>query len=287
MNSYDRYTDTALGLVSTQSFPAIVGTADMMLKESGVTLLGYEMTGGGYCTAVVRGGVSDVRMAVQIGAETVEKFGLQASTIVIPRPMPNLDAVLPIGSKLVEALGKHTTSQFRNLGVGLLETRGFPAMVAAADAMLKSAEVTLTAYHLIGDGLCTVIIRGTFANVVMAVEVGMQEAERVGELHSVMVIPRALDDLDQTLPIASCWVEELQPLQIPITVKEIEKPPVALPQLAELQPLELPQQVERALPEAREIEFEPVVEEKQAIPLENETVTELELEAETEPPEEP
>ncbi|MER3431853.1 MAG: carbon dioxide concentrating mechanism/carboxysome shell protein [Leptolyngbya sp. ERB_1_1] len=276
MNSQDRYADSALGLVSTQSFPAIVGTADMMLKSSGVTLVGYEMIGGGYCTAVVRGGISDVRLAVEVGAETVEQFGMKVSTVIIPRPMPNLDAVLPIGSKLAAMIGKHSTNQFRNLAVGLLETRGFPAMVAAADAMVKSADVTLTAYHTIGDGLCTAIVRGTVANVAMAVEVGMQEAERVGELHSVMVIPRALDDLDQTLPIASCWVEELQPLEIPITIKEVEK--VALPELVELQPLELPAQVERALPQAQAIEFEPVEEEKEAMPLAHEDVSELEVE---------
>lgn len=274
MNSQDRYTDSALGLVSTQSFPAIVGTADMMLKSSGVTLVGYEMIGGGYCTAVVRGGISDVRLAVEVGAETVQQFGMKVSTVIIARPMPNLETVLPIGSKLAAMVGKHTTNQFSNLAVGLLETRGFPAMVAAADAMLKSSDVTLTAYHTIGDGLCTAIVRGTVANVAMAVEVGMQEAERVGELHSVMVIPRALDDLDQTLPIASCWVEELQPLQIPITVKEIEKPRVALPELVELQPLELPAQVERALPQAQEAEFEPEIEEKQAIELEIEPAIE-------------
>ncbi|MBD1843668.1 BMC domain-containing protein [Cyanobacteria bacterium FACHB-63] len=266
MNRQDQFLDTALGLVSTQSFPAIVGTADMMLKSSGVTLVGYEMIGGGYCTAVVRGGISDVRLAVEVGAETVAQFGMKVSTVIIPRPMPNLDEVLPIGSKLAAMIGKHSTNQFSNLAVGLLETRGFPAMVAAADAMLKSADVTLTAYHTIGDGLCTAIIRGTVANVAMAVEVGMQEAERVGELHSVMVIPRALDDLDQTLPIATCWVEELQPLQIPITVKEVEKPLVALPELVELQPLELPAQVERALPQAQAAEFEPT--EKEAIEVE-------------------
>lgn len=269
MNRQDRYIDTALGLVSTQSFPAIVGTADMMLKSSGVSLVGYEMIGGGYCTAVVRGGISDVRMAVDVGAETVEKFGLKVSTIVIPRPMANLEAVLPIGSKLAEAINGHDATQFRNLAVGLLETRGFPAMVAAADAMLKSADVTLTAYHSIGDGLCTAIIRGTMANVAMAVDVGMQEAERVGELHAVMVIPRALDELDQTLPLAKCWIEELKPLQIPITVREVEKPLVALPELEKREPLAIPaESTERALPQAQAIEFEPQEQEREAIELE-------------------
>ena len=32
--------DSALGLVATKSFPAIVGTADMMLKSAHVTMVG-------------------------------------------------------------------------------------------------------------------------------------------------------------------------------------------------------------------------------------------------------
>jgi carbon dioxide concentrating mechanism protein CcmO len=235
MNHSDSFTDTALGLISTQSFPAIVGTADMMLKSSGVVLVGYEKTGGGYCTAVVRGGISDVRLAIDIGADTARQFGQKVSTLVVPRPMPNLEQVLPIGSKLAQLTAGRGRSRFSNQAVGLIETRGFPAMVAAADAMLKSADVTLSAYETIGDGLCTAIVRGNLANVAMAIEAGMEEAERVGELHAVMVIPRALDDLDQTLPLASCWIEELQPLRIPISIKETEKALVALPELKQAQ----------------------------------------------------
>jgi carbon dioxide concentrating mechanism protein CcmO len=231
MSQPDRFTDTALGLISTQSFPAIVGTADMMLKSSGVVLVGYEKTGGGYCTAVVRGGISDVRLAIEVGIETAEQFGQKVSTLVVPRPMANLEHVLPIGSKLAQLTAGSGRSRFSNQAVGLLETRGFPAMVGSADAMLKAADVTLSAYETIGSGLCTAIVRGNLANVAMAIEAGMQAAEHIGELHSVMVIPRALDDLDQTLPLAKCWIEELQPLRLPIAIKETEKALVALPEL--------------------------------------------------------
>lgn len=256
MNRTDRYLDTALGLISTQSFPAIVGTADMMLKSSGVTLVGYEMIGGGHCTAVVRGGISDVRLAIQIGEDTAAQFGQKVSTIVIARPMPNLEAVLPIGSKLAAVIGEGDRTRFRNQAVGLLETRGFPAMVGAADAMLKSADVTLTAYQATGDGLCTAIVRGSIANVAMAVDVGMQEAERIGELHAVMVIPRALEDLDHTLPLAECWIEHLKPLQIPLEVKEIQKELTPLPELQkEMLPLAAPVRQELQLSAAQELEF--------------------------------
>ena len=226
--------ETALGLVSTQSFPAIVGTADMMLKSAGVTLVGYEKTGGGFCTAIIRGGIADVRLAVKTGEETALQFGQYVSSLVLARPLPNLEAVLPISARLSQLAENSGTSRLSHLAVGLLETRGFPAMVGAADIMLKSADVYLSAYEKIGAGLCTIIIRGAVADVAVAIEAGMHEAERIGELNAVMVIPRPLEDLEQTLPTASCWIDRPEPLVIPLNMKERERELVELPDLQEV-----------------------------------------------------
>jgi carbon dioxide concentrating mechanism protein CcmO len=217
--------DSALGLVSTQSFPAIVGTADMMLKSAGVSLVGYEKIGGGHCTAIIRGNIADVRLAVVEGVKAAEQFGQEVSSLIIPRPMPNLEAIFPLGTRLSElAYQQRGYSRLSNLALGLLETRGFPAMVGASDAMLKAADVNLAAYETIGAGLCTAMIRGSVSNVAIAVEAGMREAERIGELHAVMVIPRPLEDLEHTLPVASCWLEQPQrlPMLMPKTVQEAE-----------------------------------------------------------------
>ncbi|NBD16837.1 MAG: BMC domain-containing protein [Cyanobacteria bacterium] len=262
------YSDSALGLVATKSFPAIVGTADMMLKSAEVTLVGYEKIGSGHCTAIVRGKTADVRLAVEEGAKTAEQFGQLISKLVIPRPMPNLEAVFPIGTRLVElAQQDRGYSRLSNRAIGLLETRGFPAMVAGADAMLKAADVQLASYETIGAGLCTAIIRGSVANVAMAIEVGMQEAERVGELHAVMVIPRLLEDLEHTLPVANYWLEKEQkeePLSLPQKQKENqeERQPLSLPQKQketqeERQPLSFPNREEETIEVEAKSEEEP------------------------------
>lgn len=295
MNRREDFTEMALGLVSAQSFPAIVGIADHMLKSSGVTLVGYEKIGGGHCTAIVRGNVADVRLAVQEGAERAEQFGQKLSTLVVPRPMPNLEVVLPIGNRLAQLATGRGHSKLSNQAVGLLETRGFPAMVGAADAMLKAADVVLAAYETIGAGLCTAIVRGSVANVAMALDVGMVEAERIGELHAVMLVPRPLDDLDQTLPLASCWVEEMQPLKIPLAVKETEKQTVALPELKqEMKELTMPTR-DRQLPEPLPLEAQPFVPEvlpleqplEQPLEVVEQPVETVELIAETEDSEAP
>jgi carbon dioxide concentrating mechanism protein CcmO len=232
-----KYSERALGLVSTSSFPAIVGTADMMLKSAEVTLVGFEKTGNGQCTAIVRGNISDVRLAVEEGARIAEQFGQLVSKSIIARPMPNLEAIFPIGSGLKElAQQRRGHSRIGNKSIGLLETRGFPAMVGAADAMLKSADVQLAAYEKIGDGLCTAIVRGSVANVAVAIDIGMQEAERIGELNAVMIIPRLLEDLENILPLANYWIDEPEPLPIllPNTVKEKERELVELPLLEQV-----------------------------------------------------
>ncbi len=268
MSNREDFTDTALGLVSAQSFPAIVGIADHMLKSSGVTLVGYEKIGSGHCTAIVRGSVADVRLAVQEGAERAQQFGQKLSTLIVPRPMPNLEVVLPIGNRLAQLATGRGHSKLSNQAVGLLETRGFPAMVGAADAMMKAADVALAAYETIGAGLCTAIIRGSVANVAMALDAGMIEAERIGELHAVMLVPRPLEDLDQTLPLASCWIEEVQPLRIPLTVKETEKELVALPELMqEVQPLAAPLEQKRLEPIQTASEFNPIAAEPREVEL--------------------
>ncbi|MFW6264455.1 MAG: BMC domain-containing protein [Cyanobacteriota bacterium] len=244
---------SALGLVSTKSFPAIVGTADMMLKSADVTLVGFEKIGSGHCTAIVRGNYADVRLAVEEGAKTAEQFGQLISKSVIPRPMPNLEVIFPISNRLAELTREQQGhSRLSNQALGLLETRGFPAMVGAADTMLKSADVQLASYETIGDGLCTAIIRGSIANVAVAIDAGMYEAERIGELHAVMVIPRILEDIEKTLPVASYWLDQQEqqqeeeqpgeplPLLLPKPVKEAEK--VELVELPELEKIRLVQE---------------------------------------------
>ncbi|WP_287127459.1 BMC domain-containing protein, partial [Candidatus Cyanaurora vandensis] len=186
------YTDTSLGLVSTRSYPAAVGVADTMVKASGVHLLGYEKTGSGYCTVVVRGSLADVRLAVAEGKQTAEDFGQLVSWAMLPRPLPNLDAVLPIGHMLAVRIGGGG-GRYRHLAAGLLETLGFPVLVAVCDAMLKAADVTLTGYERTGGGLCTAVIRGKVADVVAAIEVGISTAELLGGLQAVMVVPQPLD----------------------------------------------------------------------------------------------
>lgn len=87
----------ALGMIECRSFAAMVEASDAMVKAARVELVGYEKTGGGHVTAIVRGDVAAVKAAVEAGTRGAEKVGEVVSVHVIPRPHANVDAVLPLG----------------------------------------------------------------------------------------------------------------------------------------------------------------------------------------------
>jgi len=85
--------------------------------------------------------------------------------------------------------------------LGMIETKGFAAMVEASDAMIKAAKVELVSYEKIGGGYVTTIVRGDVAAVKAAVEAGARGAEKVGEVVSVHVIARPHVNIDMVLPL--------------------------------------------------------------------------------------
>lgn len=85
--------------------------------------------------------------------------------------------------------------------LGMIETRGFAAMVEASDAMVKAAKVELVSYEKIGGGYVTAVVRGDVAAVKAAIEAGVRGAERVGEVVSTHVIARPHNNIDAVLPL--------------------------------------------------------------------------------------
>ena len=84
--------------------------------------------------------------------------------------------------------------------LGMIETKGLVGAIEAADAMTKSANVTLIGYEKSGSGLVTVMVRGDVGAVKAATDAGAAAAERVGELISVHVIPRPHEEVEFILP---------------------------------------------------------------------------------------
>jgi len=84
--------------------------------------------------------------------------------------------------------------------IGMIETLGFIGATEAADAMTKTASVTLEKYETIGNGYTTTIVRGDVGSVTAAIEAGQAAAERVGEkIVSVHIIPNLDPEVDKII----------------------------------------------------------------------------------------
>ena len=79
--------------------------------------------------------------------------------------------------------------------LGLVETKGLIATIAATDAMAKAANVTLSGQVQIGNAFVTTFVRGDVGSVRAAVDAGAQAASANGELVSAHVIPRPERDV--------------------------------------------------------------------------------------------
>jgi ethanolamine utilization protein EutM len=84
-----------------------------------------------------------------------------------------------------------------NEAVGMIETKGYVAALAGADAMVKAANVTIVSRQEVGDGLVAVVVRGDVGAVKAAIEAGSETASTVGELIAAHVIPRPHAEVEE------------------------------------------------------------------------------------------
>ncbi|RKX76638.1 MAG: ethanolamine utilization protein EutM [Spirochaetes bacterium] len=85
--------------------------------------------------------------------------------------------------------------------LGMIECRGFAAMVEASDAMVKAAKVELVNWVKTGGGYVTAVVRGDVAAVRAALDAGGRAASSVGEVISVHIIPRPHSNVDEVIPL--------------------------------------------------------------------------------------
>ncbi|UKO98589.1 carbon dioxide-concentrating mechanism protein CcmK [Nostoc sp. UHCC 0870] len=100
------------------------------------------------------------------------------------------------------------------MAVGVIETLGFPAVLAAADAMVKSAAVTLVYYGQAESARLLVAVRGHVSEVQTAVAAGIEAGEQAygGEVITHYIIPNPPENVETILPIH--FTPESEPFQM-------------------------------------------------------------------------
>ncbi len=83
----------------------------------------------------------------------------------------------------------------------MVECMGLVAMIEAADAMVKTANVRLVGYEKVDAGLVTAIVRGEVGAVKAAVDAGASAARRVGTVTGAHVIPSPHSEVSDGIPV--------------------------------------------------------------------------------------
>ena len=81
--------------------------------------------------------------------------------------------------------------------IGIIETKGFVALIEASDAALKAADIKMTGWDKIGSGLVTGFFTGDVAAVKAGLDAAAAAGAKLGTVTSVQVIPRPHDDLSK------------------------------------------------------------------------------------------
>ena len=84
---------------------------------------------------------------------------------------------------------------------GFIEVIGYIPAVAAADAMVKAANIQLVGTEVIGGAMLTVAIKGEIGAVRTAVDASAAAAKQAGKLHCANVIARPSADAAKVLTL--------------------------------------------------------------------------------------
>lgn len=191
----------ALGFIETKGLVGNIEATDAMLKAADVEFVGSDTIGAGLTTVIVAGEVGAVQAATDAGQEAAARVGELFCVNVIARPHNDLSRIMPPKGPATGKSGQPAGEQVPlAAALGMIETNGLTASIEAADAMLKSADVTLVGQEKIGAGLVTVFVQGDVGAVKAAVEAGQTAAARIGEVVSVHVIPRPHTSVAECMP---------------------------------------------------------------------------------------
>jgi microcompartment protein CcmL/EutN len=179
-------TPKAIGAIELSSIGIGYQIEDEMLKAASVEVLIARTICSGKYLIIVGGSVSDVESAVRAGVASAGEAIIDH--MIIPNIHPAVFA----------ALGQSVTLGPDEAGaLGIVETFGGVCILAAADAAVKAARVTIFRIHVAmalgGKGLC--LMTGSVADVRTGVQVAAEEARSRGLLVSEIVIPRPSREL--------------------------------------------------------------------------------------------
>lgn len=100
------------------------------------------------------------------------------------------------------------------IAVGVIETLGFPSILAASDAMVKGGRVALVYFDKAEKGNFYVAVRGPVSEVNRAVDAGVKAAESIygGQVMCHYIVPNPPENVEAVLPIH--YTDQSEPFRV-------------------------------------------------------------------------
>lgn len=86
----------ALGMVETIGMTAAIRAADMMIKCAYIEVAGFEKSGAGYVTVLIKGSTASVQAALEIGEEEAGRTGQIIAVHAINNPYEGIRSLIPV-----------------------------------------------------------------------------------------------------------------------------------------------------------------------------------------------
>ncbi len=178
----------ALGMIELNSIARGIESGDAIIKTANVQLVGAYAACPGKYIVMIRGEVSAVKSAIEVGAKTAGKSLI--NDIVIANLHEQVFAALSSSTEL-EAKG----------AVGVVETYSLATAVLVSDAAVKAANIELLEIRL-GRGLggkAFTVMTGDVSSVTAAVEAAVVANKEDGLIAHTAIIPRISKEMLRTL----------------------------------------------------------------------------------------
>ncbi|HWA27379.1 MAG TPA: BMC domain-containing protein [Lacunisphaera sp.] len=176
--------DKSVGLIELSSVAAGFRVADTALKAGDVRLLLSRSICSGKYMVLLGGQPASIQAAVEAAVAAADGFLIDHVVLASIHP----DVLTAIGRAQAPPPGG---------ALGVIESFNVAAMIRAADAMVKSADVVLLELRLAmalgGKAFCT--LSGDVASVNAAVKTGAQSLAEAGVLVDAIVLPRPHPDV--------------------------------------------------------------------------------------------
>jgi microcompartment protein CcmL/EutN len=189
----------AIALVEFESVARGIEAGDAMIKRAPLDVIRTGTVHPGKYLVLVGGLTADVEEALEAGRTVAD--GALVDVVFLPDVHP--DVVASVGG---------TRRQDDGEALGIIETRTVAAVIDAADAAVKGAEVTIRELRLADDlgGKGYVLLGGPLAEVEAAVDYGVARIAATGQEMAHAVIAQLHGEMQENLAADARFAERIR-----------------------------------------------------------------------------